>query len=171
MAKGEVMAIPRDVLDGLYETFGEHAVMMLTTVAPEGYLRTRPMELQPRDEQIAEFWFATSPETHKVSDIEQHPQVCLSYYDPSGRAYVSIAGRAELTANRGEVQRVWNERMRPWFPQGPDDPAIMLLRVQPTHIEYWEAGKGPLGVLWEEAKAVATGERPEMPPVRRLDVA
>ena len=45
-----------------------------------------------------------------------------------------------------------------WFPEGPDDPAVVLLRVDADSAEYWDT-PGRVATLISYAKARVTGRR------------
>ena len=47
-----------------------------------------------------------------------------------------------------------------WFPGGPTDPDLALVRVRITHANFWNVDKSKVAQLFEMAKAVATGKPP-----------
>lgn len=49
--------------------------------------------------------------------------------------------------------------MKLWFPEGPDDPRLTLIVVDPDYAEFWDnGGLDKLEFLWEAGKAILKGE-------------
>jgi general stress protein 26 len=46
-----------------------------------------------------------------------------------------------------------------WFPDGPDDDGIVLLKVDATSAEYWNTPGGRVASVLSFAKAKVTGQR------------
>jgi general stress protein 26 len=110
-------------------------IAMLTTVAADGALESRPMAVLEMDASGA-FWFFTDLRSSKV---ERLAAVNLSFTDPSNGTYVSLSGSAEVSTDRGRVARLWTPFAKPWFPDGPDSPDLALLKVMPDAADYWDA--------------------------------
>lgn len=112
---------------------------MLCTVDQDGTLRSRPLQTVGVDPDGA-LWFFTSATSPKVEEAKQaHGQVNLSYADPERMDFVSITGSAQLVRERPTLQAHWTPRVKPWFPEGLDDPDLALLRVVIEKAEYWES--------------------------------
>ena len=56
---------------------------------------------------------------------------------------------------------LWNEFVEAWFPGGPEDADVVLLKVDAGSAEYWTAPGGKPRALFEMAKARVTGSTPE----------
>src|SRR5579884_3520455 len=70
-------------------------VAMLTTVEPDGTLRSRPMVTQDT-EFDGDLWFFTQASAPKVEEVQQHQQVNVSYEKPSEDLFISVSGTAQL---------------------------------------------------------------------------
>jgi general stress protein 26 len=46
-----------------------------------------------------------------------------------------------------------------WFPDGPDDDGVVLLKVEADSAEYWDSPGGRVATAISFAKAKLTGER------------
>lgn len=132
-------------------------VAMLTTVAPDGSLRSRPMATQGGIEH-GELWFFTADDSGKVAEIESEHEVNLAYAEPKEQRYVSISGRAALVRDAERARRMWSPEVKAWFPGGPEDPRLALLRVRVHAAEYWDAPGGRMASLYALAKAKLTGQ-------------
>lgn len=129
---------------------------MLTTM-DWGILRSRPMGTQDV-EFDGDLWFFTSYETHKVEEIEKDRRVNVSYAAPDKNIYVSVSGTAVLINDRAKIEELWNPIYTAWFPEGKDDPNLVLLKVSVEQAEYWNYSSGTLVQAMNFIKALVTGE-------------
>jgi general stress protein 26 len=109
---------------------------MLTTEDKEGHLRSRPMSTQAAKDGT--LYFFTDHDAPKVAEIAEDARVNVSYADPSTQTYVSVSGRASVSKDTAKIREVWNEDARKWFPGGPDDGKIGLIKVKIEEAEYWD---------------------------------
>ena len=130
---------------------------MLTTVCPDGTLRSRPMATQ-RDAFDGVLWFFTDDKSAKVFEIRNDTHVNVSYADPAKNNYVSVSGRASLVKDKVIAKELWNPLYKAWFPKGLDDPRLALLRVAVERAEYWDSPNSKLVQLGGFLKAIATGK-------------
>jgi general stress protein 26 len=112
-------------------------VAMLTTIGPDGSLRSRPMATLP-GEFDGTLWFFTNIDSPKVDEVQLEEHVNVSYDDSDDHRYLSISGRATLSQERQQLEELWNPILLTWFPLGLDDPQLALLRVEADSWEYWD---------------------------------
>lgn len=109
---------------------------MLTTVDERGALRSRPMATLAIDEG-RDLWFYTRLDAPKVAEIAREMQVSLSYSEPHDSRYVSVSGLAQVVRDRIKIKELWNPAYAAFFPDGPDDPTLALLKITAHDAEYW----------------------------------
>jgi len=143
----------------LYELIKEIKVAMMTTIEPDGTLHSRPMWNHKAD-SAGDLWFFTRERSPKVRELSKDSQVNLAYANPDSQDYVSVSGKAEIIRDQSKVKEFWTEGLRTWFPKGPDDPDIALIRIHPTGGEYWDSPSKTVMQLYGYAKARLTGESP-----------
>lgn len=133
---------------------------MLVTCPPGGHLHARPMRVAAVEGE-SETYFATSIDSPKVAEIEADARVLLTF---QGRAqFATVEGHARIVRDRNLIDRLWSSEWQVWFPGGKDDPSLCLIKVEPTSAEFWDnSGVEGVKYLFEGAKAVAQGRRPEM---------
>ena len=68
-------------------------IAMLTSVAPDGRLVSKPMATQDV-ELDGDVWFVAERDSQKVRNIEAHPHVNVAYSDRS--SWVSLSGTAAV---------------------------------------------------------------------------
>jgi general stress protein 26 len=143
---------------------------MLTTVEPDGSLRSRPMATQtgPFDGTL---WFFTAINSGKVSEIQRDHQVNVSYADPDDQKYVSVSGIANVVQDRAKAAELWSPAYKAWFPEGLEDPSLALLKIEVTQAEYWDTPHSAVVRMAGFVKALATGQKYEPGENRRLDVS
>ena len=151
--------------DDLWARIQGHRTAMLTTVSRAGYIHSRPMATQEREPGM-DLWFVTAIDTEKVNEIKANPKVGVLYYRDADNAYISLSGDAEILQDRALIESKWKEDWKIWFPEGPDQDNVALIKVTPHEAEYWEPQGGKLTIMFKMARSYVTGEQPGInPPV------
>lgn len=145
----------------LDEMIKEIDFAMLTTVAEDGSLHSRPMSTQ-RAEFDGNLWFFTRASAPKVGEIEREHHVNVAYAKPEAQRYVSVSGLATVVRDRAKIGELWSPELKAWFPAGPDDPDLALLKVAVERAEYWDSPSSAVAHAISFAKAAVTG-RPADP--------
>jgi general stress protein 26 len=130
---------------------------MLTTVAEDGSLHSRPMSTQ-RTEFDGNLWFFTRASAPKVGEVEREHQVNVAYAKPESQRYVSVSGRAAVVRDRAKIEELWSPELKAWFPGGLEDPDIALLRVEAERAEYWDSPSSAVAHAFSFVKALVTGQ-------------
>ncbi len=127
-----------------------------------GGVHVRPMHTQHIDTANfdGELWFFTDADSQKARDINADAPVLLTYADAGKNRFVSVQGRASIEQNPAKAQELWNVHAKGWWPEGPNDPRVRLIRVRVTSAEYWD-GPSNISYMLHLALAVVTGERVE----------
>jgi general stress protein 26 len=133
---------------------------MLVTRTADGSMRARPLATQKVDFD-GDLWFFTNASADKSAELRRDPIVNVTYANPADQRYVSVSGRVELIQDAARARALWHAAYRAYFPNGPDDPDLILLRVAVNRAEYWDPPTGMMRQLAGLAKAVLSGERYE----------
>ena len=131
---------------------------MLTTVALDGSLHSRPMATQEQDFD-GDLWFFTDKHSVKVDELEANNRVNVAFVSPDDNRYVSITGKAKLVLDQAKIDELYSPAIKAWFPDGKDDPNISLIHVDPDVAEYWDSPNSKLVQVAGFLKALATGKR------------
>lgn len=132
---------------------------MFTSMDEYGHLISRPMTNQEMDEE-GNLWFFTSSNTDLWENIAVRPEVNVAFSEPEQQLYVSVSAQAERVVDRSKIKQLWNSTVQAWYPHGPDDPHVMLIKVVPHAAEYWDSNGNAMVQLFKMAKAVLTGSTP-----------
>ena len=152
----------------LWDLVKDMKFAMFTTRHPNGHLHSRPMTTQNRREDEDDLlWFLTSRRGEVPADIASDPQVNLSYASADDDTYVSVSGIADVVEDPEKVKALWSSANQAWFPNGPTDPDIALVRVAIIHASYWDTRENKLVQLLHMARAAVSGK----PPVKMSEKA
>ena len=147
----------------LWDLIKDLRFAMFTTRHGNGHLHSRPMTTQnTKVDEDESLWFFMSKKGDHVADIQADPAVNVAYADPGKDSYVSVSGNAELVEDMAKKQQLWNKMTQAWFPGGPTDPDVGLVRVRITHADYWDVKDNKAVQLFKMAKAAVTGTPPKM---------
>ena len=132
MAKGKTDTVAR--VAGLLRDldFG-----MLTTRTDDGGLRARPMSNNGEVEFDGDTWFFANADSRKVAEIEADARVELSYADTTRFRFVSMTGQAAIVRDAAKKKELWFSDLERWFDEGPESDTIVLIKVTPTAVAYW----------------------------------
>jgi general stress protein 26 len=110
---------------------------MLTTRAEDGFLRSRPMSNNGEVEFDGDVWFFSAVDSRKGAEIEADPLVELSFSDTKRFLFISMSGEASIVRDAEKKQELWIEELERWFEDGPDSEDVVLIKVTPTVVAYW----------------------------------
>lgn len=163
-------------IEDLYALIETIETAMFTTRRPDGRLVSRPMATQKRD-AIADLWFVTDIESHKLDELEQDPHVNLGYFNTRSREWVSVSGTATMSTDRARIRALYQPDWKAWFGKmddvrdgGPNDPRFALILVDADSVIYMKREKSKPMVLFEVAKGMVTGSRPDVGETRQLQM-
>lgn len=127
-------------LRALWERVREVEIAMLTTVDTDGALHSRPMSTQAIESD--EFlWFFAARDSGKVKAIRSTADVNLVYASPQRHLYVMASGKATVTDNDAKARQFWSKAAQAWFPDGPEDSGLVLIRVDVDHAQWWDGSE------------------------------
>lgn len=126
----------------------------------------RPLRLAPMtayaERETGKIWFFTNRETELAQEAISGVQA--SFVVMSKDQDLQACVRGELIATKDSLHRdkFWSPTVAAWFPEGKEDPGLILLCLHCEEADVWISNKGPVGFGWEIAKANLTGTLPEV---------
>lgn len=127
---------------------------MLTTVSDDGAIVSRPMTAQTF-ELDGDLWFFVAPDSATAEEIRSSPRVNAAF--AGGSSWVSVAGTATVEHDAAKARELWNPMVEAWFPDGPDDPGVTLVRLAADTAEYWDSPGGKAVTVLNLVKSKVTG--------------
>lgn len=142
----------------LRELLKDFDAAMHVTRTADGQLRSRPMAVADVGTD-GTMWFFTQRHSPKVAEIEHDHHVNVAMQ--SKLKFVSITGTATAVDDHRKIDELWNDSWETWFPDGKDDPSLLLLRLHAEGGEYWDnSGTSGIKYLIEAGRAYLTGTLP-----------
>jgi general stress protein 26 len=132
-------------------------VAMLTTVDESGRIHSRPMATQ-QIEFNGDLWFFSTQNSHKIAELKRESKVQISYVDEDSHRYVSISGAAQVVKDPDKAKELWSPLYKAWFPEGLNDPNLVLLKVTVDQAEYWDSPSSAVVHLIGLTKAIVQGK-------------
>jgi general stress protein 26 len=111
---------------------------MFATLGDDNVLSSRPLAAQRIDNE-GNLWFPVPEEAPFLQDLQQHPDVNVSFANPEQHIYLSVSGLAYLVR---------------------DDPHPTMIRVKIQTAEYWDASTSKMQQLVLLARSALTGRAP-----------
>lgn len=107
---------------------------MFTTITSEGSLVSRPMGVQKVEGDAV--YFLTDGQHDKTREIQNDAEVNLAFVESS--LWVSASGRAVILHDEALKDELWNAFADGFFPDGKEDPNVVVVKVTVSSAEYWE---------------------------------
>jgi general stress protein 26 len=139
----------------LRELIRDIRVALLTTTDHDGGFHTRPVQTL-QVEADGTLWFFTDWSSPKVDELHHDVRVSLGYADSVKNVYVAVIGSGRLIRDIEKAKALWSIEQRAYYPKGPEDERLALLRVVIERAEYWIA-PGRISYLVAAVTAAVTG--------------
>ena len=152
------------------KSLAEDIRFCMYTIYKDGRIDSRPMTTQEIDED-GNVWFFTSRNTDIGDSSSQGENVTLIYADPANNSYLSISGTSSLVESQEKKDELWNPMSKAWFPEGKEDPNLVVLKVTTEEAAYWDSTSSKMVVFFSMLKAVLTGTTPDGGDHGKLDLA
>lgn len=144
--------------DKLAELIKGIRIAMVTTHDQGGTLHTRPMFAQQTGED-GDIWLVASGSSTIVQELRDQSPILVTFAEPADRRFLVVRGVGYVRHDRTKIDTLWNPAMKAWFPAGPSDPDIALVRIVAHEAEYWDSPSAPVRML-QFVSALATGTKP-----------
>jgi len=136
-------------------------ICMFTTLSSKDEFGSRPMAVA-KIEDDGSIWFYTNEYSLKSKELSKDNHVLLAFSNPSSNTYLTVKGQAELVDDQVRKEAYWSPFVKAWFPDGIEDPRLILLKVSPENAEYWDSSSSKIVVLFSTIKAIITGDQPDL---------
>ena len=161
-------------LEDLYDMIDEIGNCMLTTRRADGYLVSRPMQVQLRTDE-GNLWFVTDESTEKLDELETDPHVNCAFFREKAREWISVSGIGRVSRDRAKIRELYKPDWKAWFPEeskakngGPDDPRMMLIKVDAHSVVYLKSDRPRPLAAFQIVKAMITGSTPKTGDLRHV---
>jgi general stress protein 26 len=138
-----------------WQRFAATRFVMLTTIDEDGGFYSCPMTLQQAEDGV--LWFFTSTTTPTAQGVRRDSRAAVAVMSDD-RFFASAYGSAALVGDRARMRTLWDDSVSAWFPQGVEDPHLVLIRLDVERGEYWDADQSSLLKMFDAGTGRATGE-------------
>lgn len=142
----------------VHELLKSFDTVMLVTHRGNVELDARPMHVARVDENC-DVWFLSGADG-KVAELRDNAWAQIVAQDKDS-SWLSLAGRVRISSRLEEIEALWSEAYKVWFPRGKEDPTIRVLHFQSTSGEYWDQrGTNKVEYALKAAAAFISGTEP-----------
>lgn len=149
--------LTKDIRFCMFNTIKEHKI------------ESKPMTTLDVD-QSGNVWFFTDRNNDITENKTERNAVLLNYADLQNSTYISISGTVSEVIDAERKEELWNPLFKAWFPNGKEDPNLMMIKVITEEASYWDGNSSKIVTLFSMVKAAITGEQPETGTHGKLDL-
>ncbi len=146
----------------LKEMLEDIRIAMFVTQAADGQSRAHPMTLQTYDAATKTLWFLCKDTSDCAQDLQRDPRFLATFSNTGKNDYVSVIGQAKLERNPEKATELWNVMNEAWFPEGPQDPSLRLIRAEMGSAEVWDGPSSVLTMGLQITRSLLGGDRPDL---------
>lgn len=146
----------RDDTRRIAELIKDIDICMFVTRA-DGALHGRPMSNNGQVEYDGDSWFFSFRDADMIDEISADPTVGLAYMATERGTWVSIEGDAEVIDDDRKKRELWQDELKQWFQDGPDDPNVVLVKVGAERVHAWTDGEELIFEPGKEVERIPSG--------------
>lgn len=145
----------------LYGLLKDFSTVVLVTKGGADLCHARPMAVARVDE-TTDLWLFTARDSEKVREIKADSRVQV-HCQEGWTSCVVLEGRATVVDDRALIRKIWKPAFKVWFPDGAEDPNIVVLHIVGERAEYWDnTGASSFRYVYQSLKALVTATTPEI---------
>jgi general stress protein 26 len=129
----------REVRERMWEKMAKSPFVMVELEG--GHDHAQPMTAQLDKDADGKFWFYTQ----KDNRIAPGGPAMAQYVSKDHKIFACIRGTLVEETDRAVIEKHWSNMVEAWFPQGPSDPNLKMLRFELEDAEIWEGDESALG--------------------------
>ena len=114
----------------------DNIVMFCCNLDAQPFAAT-PMSTQ-KVEDDGTIWFFSTRDSERNRHLSRSPRAQVLFGDSGQYDYISLYGRAEVIVDAARAEELWTPFVKVWFPEGPSDPDLTLIRFRPEEGFYWD---------------------------------
>lgn len=108
----------------------------------------RPMTaLTTGDHDHGPIWIFTARDTELGEAVVATTPAFFTFVSKGHDIFATVHGLLSPHNDRAMIDSLWNPFVAAWYPEGKDDPSLLLLRFDPSQAEIWLNGSSLLAGL------------------------
>ncbi len=89
-----------------------------------------------------EVWLLADSRTALEWEADRQHEVVLTFQSRDDRIYAQLSGMAELVIDGKIAGQLWRHSFARWFPGGPADPRLLVVRFAAASADFYECESG-----------------------------
>lgn len=130
----------------LLDMFSEFRTAMVTTVAANGALFARAMEIQRAVDGMP-IWLVADRDSELVQQLNQDARLNICAHRDSDQSWFSIAGAAHLIEDANLIEQLWNDSWCAFFDEDNVSEQAVILKVEPESACFWRPDQARLNQM------------------------
>lgn len=131
----------KDLREEFWQAFEKSPFIMLRLDSASGH--SEPMTAQLDRDAHHTIWFFTSRTNRIAAGGKAMGQFSSKGHD----VFACLAGNLVEETDRARFDKHWSNAIEAWFPNGRNDPNILMLRYEIGDAEVWTADPGIVGTF------------------------
>lgn len=129
-------------LDAFWTALESSPFLMLGLPAQAAH--SMPMTAQ-FDGRHGPIWFYGSRSSRLAEGLTSTNDAMAQYVGEGHKLFACMAGMLTIDNNPEVIDKFWSNSVEAWYPEGKSDPDLIMLRLDPSHIEIWQADMSLMG--------------------------
>ncbi|MFA7601728.1 MAG: pyridoxamine 5'-phosphate oxidase family protein [Novosphingobium sp.] len=131
----------KELRDEFWQAFAKSPFIMMRLEADNGH--AEPMTAQLDSDALHTIWFY-APRTNRIAPGGP----AMGQFAAKGHdVFACLAGNLAEETDPARRAKHWSKEVEAWFPDGRDDPDLMMLRFEIDDAEIWTVEPGILGTF------------------------
>lgn len=131
----------KELREEFWRAFEKSPFIMIRLDAAGGH--AEPMTAQLDPDALHTIWFYASRDNRIATGGRAMAQYASKGHD----LFACIAGTLVEETDPARREKHWSKEVEAWFPDGRDDPKLMMLRFEIDDAEIWTVDPGILGTF------------------------
>jgi general stress protein 26 len=142
----------------MQEMFSDGQILIFCSGLGKFPVDATPMSTQSVDD-AGNVWFFSSKDSGRNENLKKDPRSQLIYSNPSDMDFMSIHGKSEVMIDTKKAEEMWSKHVEVWFPEGPGDSNLTIIKFIPLEGYYWDTKHGKMISMAKWAAAMLTGSK------------
>lgn len=144
-------------IDKLKEMITSADICMFASHNAGDTLSARPMSTQEVDDG-GTLWFFSQASSDLNAEIQTDCRVQLFYANKAKSEYLSFSGMATVVRDIEKARELWTRWVKTWFTEGPEDPELTIIKVEPSSAYYWDTKNSKMVSMLKIMAGAVTGK-------------
>jgi general stress protein 26 len=109
-------------------------VMLGVDGVDDGHAQPMTAQLLNDDGYI---YFFTTKDNSLVQNMQENRRAIATFVSKGHDLFASIHGGLQEDQDRAKIDQLWNPHVAAWYPDGKNDPNLLLIRLDPESAQIW----------------------------------